>query len=78
MDRETIIKAISDPTLVRRAFAAIREDPGPLKLVTSRTGSEDLNHNTTNTLTPPPSHFPHGERGFQCGQLIQKKDGRKD
>ena len=58
--------------------AAIREDPGPLKLVTSRTGSEDLNHNTTNTLTPPPSHFPHGERGFQCGQLIQKKDGRKD
>lgn len=35
MDRETIIKAISDPTLVRRAFAAIREDPGPLKLMLS-------------------------------------------
>ena len=28
-------------------------------------------HNTTNTLTPPPSHFPHGERGLKefCSEM---------
>lgn len=35
MDREATIRAISDPTLVRRAFTAIREDPGELALVLS-------------------------------------------
>lgn len=35
MDKATIIQAISDPALVRRAFEAIREDPGQLKLVLS-------------------------------------------
>lgn len=34
MDKETVIQAISDSELMRRAFAVLhREDPGPLKLV---------------------------------------------
>ena len=37
MEKENIVKAISDPALVRRAFTAIREDPGPLTLVYEET-----------------------------------------
>ena len=34
MDKETVIQAISDSELMRRAFAVLRqEDPGPLELV---------------------------------------------
>ena len=33
MDIETIIQAISDPELIRRAIAALQEAPGPLELI---------------------------------------------
>lgn len=31
MDKKAIVAAISDPVLVRRAFTALRSDPGPLE-----------------------------------------------
>lgn len=37
MDKENIIKAISDPTLVRRVFSLLWADPGPLKPVSEGT-----------------------------------------
>ena len=33
MDKNAILKAICDPTLVRRAATALKADPGPLDMV---------------------------------------------
>lgn len=33
MDREATIQAIADPELMRRAFTALQEDPGPLEML---------------------------------------------
>lgn len=37
MEKESILKAISDPTLVRRVFSLLWLDPGPLELVSEGT-----------------------------------------
>lgn len=57
MDKATIIQAISDPALVRRAFEAIREDPGQLKLVLSEEESL-LGYDVTYRL------YHNGKRDF--------------